>query len=996
MNELQPRPAPSPRPLESPFRIERSDLCINCGTCIEACIYGCHERSQGDPRVLADPKSDCCRNCFACVLRCPRGALSMRWSPCYRALGNTTYTPAAIRSIREQAEQGKIPVSGSGYGGLFDGEGYDNIWTDMSEIVRPTRDGIHGRERISTTIRLGRVLRDLCGLEFDADGDLHSEIPPNREIPLPILFALPPWPLDESVQSALALAATKLTTYTTIRAGDAPERFRQYFNHLLIQLSPNEVERFRSVLEWATIVEFDLSGNAIQGIADARAINPHLLTIVRLELDGNTADLALKLVRDGAETLHLAAGLDGRGGDGSLLLDGVAAVHDRLVQAGLRNQVALLASGGVAAAEHVPKLVLMGADGVMVDLPLLIAMDLVAWDEKQRPIPGGERRRATAALDARWGATRVINLLLSWRDQLLEVLGAMGLRDLRRLRGERGRAIFADRARAAFAERLQGAGGSGESEAVAGRADTAAAEERPTSPAESTGQVESTSPAESTGPAAAPGRFATDLARWRVAIDRDRCTGCELCVAACPEKLFRRTAGKTALDEPRHSRCHGPECAAKHCLPACPWEAIAIERDGSDQVLGDARWTPTLMHAAWETARDGRRYPLSAGASVGASGGGFDHLRLALADPAAKPLSAENAVDLSIPLNRRDTGPKLRLPFPIYGGGMSYGSISLAVMRGRAMAAAELGTFTCTGEGGYPDALRPYSDHVITQIATGLFGIREETILRARIVEFKYAQGAKPGLGGHLLGEKNTPAVAAMREAIPGTSLFSPFPFHSVYSVEDHKKHLDWIRAVHPDVLISVKVSTPGDVDMVAVGSYHAGANIVHLDGAYGGTGAAPNIAKKNIAQPLEYATAQTHEFLVAEGIRDQVVLIASGGIRSPEDLLKAIALGADGAVIGTAELIAIDCVRCGNCERDRGCPIGIATTDPLLAPQLEAEWVAARIVNLYRGWVAYIEERLRGLGMTRIGQLRGRWDLLQLDHQLSCRSTLPSKGGAQ
>jgi glutamate synthase domain-containing protein 2 len=167
-------------------------------------------------------------------------------------------------------------------------------------------------------------------------------------------------------------------------------------------------------------------------------------------------------------------------------------------------------------------------------------------------------------------------------------------------------------------------------------------------------------------------------------------------------------------------------------------------------------------------------------------------------------------------------------------------------------------------------------------------------------------------------------------------------------------------------------------VDMVAVGSYYAGANIIHLDGAYGGTGAAPDIAKKNIAQPIEYATGQVHDFLVGEGIRDEVVLMVSGGIRTAEDVLKSVALGADGVVIGTAELVAIDCVRCGNCERDRGCPLGIATTDPDLAPQLTAEWVRDRIVNLYKSWTAYMETRLRGLGMRSINELRGRRDLLQ------------------
>jgi glutamate synthase domain-containing protein 2 len=255
--------------------------------------------------------------------------------------------------------------------------------------------------------------------------------------------------------------------------------------------------------------------------------------------------------------------------------------------------------------------------------------------------------------------------------------------------------------------------------------------------------------------------------------------------------------------------------------------------------------------------------------------------------------------------------------------------------------------------------------------------VREETIQRVRIVEFKYAQGAKPGLGGHLLGDKVTPPVARMREAVVGSALFSPFPFHSVYSVEDHKKHVDWIKEMNPKALVSVKVSTPSDVDMVAVGSFFAGAHIIQLDGSYGGTGAAPDIAKKNIAMPIEYAVPKVHKFLKAEGLRDRITLIASGGIRSAHDLAKIIALGADGVCLGTADLVALECIRCHHCESGRGCARGIATTDEELTHLMGLEWGTQRIVNMYVAWQRQLTGILSRLGMRSINDLVGRTDLL-------------------
>jgi glutamate synthase domain-containing protein 2 len=390
--------------------------------------------------------------------------------------------------------------------------------------------------------------------------------------------------------------------------------------------------------------------------------------------------------------------------------------------------------------------------------------------------------------------------------------------------------------------------------------------------------------------------------------------------------------------------------------------------------LGNKRWTSQLILATYEQAMTGNP-PLGLEYAVGKSGGGFDRLDFKKTETASLPEDAD--YDLSIALNRRAFGPKIDISIPVYGAGMSFGSVSLNFMLARAIAAKHLNTFTCTGEGGYPPELLEFKDHVITQVATGMFGVREDTIQAARVVEFKYAQGAKPGLGGHLLADKVTSEVANMRESMPFTSLYSPFPFHSVYSVEDHKKHVDWVRAIHPKCLVSVKVSSPVDVDMVAIGSYYAGANIIHIDGGYGGTGAAPEIAKKNIAMPIEYAIPKVHRYLAAEGVRDEVTLMASGGIRTAHDVAKAIALGADGCVIGTAEAVAVGCTHCGNCERGRGCQVGITTTDPELSLFIDPEWGAQRIVNLYSSWSKQWKQILGELGLRSIRELRGRTDLL-------------------
>jgi glutamate synthase domain-containing protein 2/ferredoxin len=484
-----------------------------------------------------------------------------------------------------------------------------------------------------------------------------------------------------------------------------------------------------------------------------------------------------------------------------------------------------------------------------------------------------------------------------------------------------------------------------------------------------------------------PDRFRNAIGKYRLRRS-SACVACGKCAEVCPYGVHKKQLNKMA--KPRHYLCVGFCC--NKCVEACPEKALSLESNPVTKMIGDYRWTSDLLISTWYMSETGQIPPGDIEYKVGNSGGGFDKLRFNFVkEPCEDPSRDLDMTKFStrVPLNRLDDGRgDVSIGIPVYGGGMSFGSISLYTMVGRARAWKAWDSFTCTGEGGYPEALYPYDDHVITQIATGLFGVREETVQRVKIVEFKYAQGAKPGLGGHLLGDKVTPEVAKMREAVPGSSLFSPFPFHSVYSVEDHKKHIDWVKEMNPKALVSVKVSTPTDVDMVAVGSYYAGAHIIHLDGSYGGTGAAPDIAKKNIAMPIEYAIVKVHNFLKEEGIRDKITVIASGGCRTAYDVAKAIALGADGVVIGTAEMVALGCIRCRNCESGRGCTRGIASTDPELTELMTLDWATQRLINLFAAWRIQLVDILHRLDITDIRELVGRTDCLKhLDYEGKARN---------
>jgi Pyruvate/2-oxoacid:ferredoxin oxidoreductase delta subunit len=190
---LKPKPAPTRFVTPGPFGIIEGDGCLNCANCVKKfCVYSVFRKRKFDSHQLFDTADSLCKNCFRCVQGCYGRILSQSANPEFWSLGDDYWTPEIIASNQGQAETGKIPVSGGGYGGPFTGPGFDSMWTDMSEIVRPTRDGIHGRETISTVVNLGGAPELL---EFDASDHLLTLMPRSMSLPLPIVFGPLPMPL---------------------------------------------------------------------------------------------------------------------------------------------------------------------------------------------------------------------------------------------------------------------------------------------------------------------------------------------------------------------------------------------------------------------------------------------------------------------------------------------------------------------------------------------------------------------------------------------------------------------------------------------------------------------------------------------------------------------------------------------------------------------------------------------------------------------------------
>lgn len=467
--------------------------------------------------------------------------------------------------------------------------------------------------------------------------------------------------------------------------------------------------------------------------------------------------------------------------------------------------------------------------------------------------------------------------------------------------------------------------------------------------------------------------------------DEEKCIACQVCVRMCANDshTYDAEVDKVESDSSKCVGCH-------FCETICPTDAITIRRNPSEFKL-NANWTARVIKDITKQAETGgilltgmgndRDYPIY-----------WDHILLnasQVTNPSIDPL--REPMELVTYLGRKpdqikiknikletDLPPQLKLETPILFSAMSYGSISLNACKSLARAAAEVGTFYNTGEGGLHKELYRYGKNTIVQVASGRFGVHKEYLEAGQAIEIKIGQGAKPGIGGHLPGEKVSSAISQTRMIPEGTDALSPAPHHDIYSIEDLRQLIFALKeATRYKKPVGVKIAAVHNVAPIASGIVRAGADFVALDGLRGGTGAAPTVIRDNVGIPIELAIAVVDQRLREEGIRGQASLIAGGGIRSSSDVTKAIALGADAVYIGTAALVAMGCSLCQKCYTGK-CNWGIATQDPYLTKRLNPDIGTKRLVNLLRAWSLEIEEMLGGMGINAIESLRGNREQLR------------------
>ena len=390
------------------------------------CVYGVFSGPLGG----FAPREQLCVGCLRCTTQYP-DMVTILHNPEQAKLGDAYFLPQYVDAVVYEAESGRIPIRGAGYRGKFGGKGWDGLWTDMSEIVRPTRDGIHGREYISTEVDIGAKR---AFIELDAEQQPTGPLPQTLSLSVPFLFDAPSVSMtDETFALVLSETAYQIQSLSVLPL-ETIIKFGLKGSHIVPLVSLQNTHDLNKLNYEPVIIEFENWDE--EAFKKLRFQYPYNLLILRTDFE---SDL-LAYYAAGVRNFHLTANYHGRGRSGRFILDLILDVHKKFVDAKIREEVTLLGGGGIIAAEHLAKAIICGLDAVVLDTPLFVAL------QAQFAGPCVERNDShftlPSKMNSEWGKQRLKNMTASWRDQLLEILGAMGLREVRRLRGEIGRAMF--------------------------------------------------------------------------------------------------------------------------------------------------------------------------------------------------------------------------------------------------------------------------------------------------------------------------------------------------------------------------------------------------------------------------------------------------------------------------------------------------------------------------------------------------------------------------
>lgn len=469
-------------------------------------------------------------------------------------------------------------------------------------------------------------------------------------------------------------------------------------------------------------------------------------------------------------------------------------------------------------------------------------------------------------------------------------------------------------------------------------------------------------------------------AQFEVLRNTDKCIGCRACERQCANEVhyFDGDYGKMFANEANCVDC-------QRCVCICPTGALKI-RPNENAFRESANYTQQIMIENYRQAGSGGVLLSSMGTPkdypvywdkmlINASqvtNPPIDPLREPMETKVflgKKPGSIRKNPDGTI---NTELPPHLELNVPIMFSAMSYGSISKNAHESLARAAEELGTYYNTGEGGLHKDFYQYGGNTIVQVASGRFGVFKGYLDAGAAIEIKMGQGAKPGIGGHLPGEKIREDVSKTRMIPMGTDAISPAPHHDIYSIEDLRQLIFSLKeATEYTKPVFVKIAAVHNVAAIASGIARSGADVICIDGFRGGTGAAPTRIRDNVGIPIELALASVDQRLRDEGIRNEVSIVVGGSVRSSSDAVKAFALGADAIYIGTPALLALGCHLCRSCHGGK-CNWGIATQRPDLVKRLNPDVGYQRLVNLVRAWDHEIKEIMGGMGINSIEALKG------------------------